>query len=736
MSSPTVGDASTWATRLRARVARTSDIEGSLLAMGALTGLGTGVLAAALILAIRVIQPLLWGSTSLAPWQVVAVPTLGGLVVGLIVTYLGPESSGSGVVRTMETLALRGGRFRRRVPIVGLLATSIALASGASGGREGPIVLMGGATGSLVGQLFRLDEARMRAMVAAGVAAGIGASFNAPIGGMLFAIELILGKFRARSLQVVVVASVVGSVTARELVGAGVTFDLPRDYVFADPRDLIGYLVLGVASAGLGLAFIRGQAVAFEAFTWLRRRMWRPLTLAIGGLGVGAIALVVPEVLGTGDNLPPIDGLRDPIRSMLTAELGIGWGVVGTLVALLVAKYLATMLTIGSGSAVGNFAPTLFTGAALGAAIGTAIDVVAPGAGVDPGAFALVGMAAGFSAAARAPLTAIIIVFELTGDYGMVLPLMLSCGIATWLAERIEAESVYTQPLAERGIVYGELEDIDVLQAVRCGDAMTTDHPTVRDDQSVADVRTLFAATGSHGFAVVDGGHRLVGVVTPTDLVAAALNPKVRAGKVAVDDLRVADIATDRPVAVNPDDPVHTAVHRMAALDIGRVPVVERRTKRLLGMMRRSDVVRAYQLGLQHHLGDQQREASRALRDLAGVAFQEVVVSPGSIAADHEIREVAWPPRTIVVSIRRGGSVVMPTGDTRLQPGDELVVLAETAARPLVHHLATAPTAAGHDPTDPAQRDHAIDAREDPEAGLDADTVTGRRGDTPGPGPG
>ncbi len=699
--------------RVRANVAGASEFEGALLALGALTGLVTGLLAAALILAIRWLQPLVWNTGAVSPWALVAIPTAGGLVVGLIVTYVANEPSGSGVVRTMETLALRGGRFRRRVPAAGLAATTIALSSGASGGREGPIVLMGGATGSLIGQLFRVDEARMRALVAAGVAAGIGASFNAPIGGMLFAMELILGRFRARSLQVVVISSVVGSVTARELVGSGVTFDLPTQYTFTDPRELVGYIGVGLAAALLGVAFIRGEALAIAAFTWLRRRLWRPLTLAIGGLGVGVVALAVPEVLGTGDALPPIDGMQDPVHFVLTEGLGVGWGAVAALLVLLVAKFLATMCTIGSGSAVGTFAPTLFTGAVVGAIVGTAMETMAPNAGVDPRAFALVGMAAGFAAAARAPLTAIIIVFELTGDYAMVLPLMLACGIATWLSERIEKESVYTHPLAERGIVHGTLEDVDVLQAVRVGDAMTPDHPTVRDEQSVAELRRMFDDTSSHGFAVVDGGHRLVGVVTRSDLARAETLPAVRAGRRTVDDLRVADIATDRPIVVSPDAPVHRAVHRMAALDIGRIPVVERHSKRLVGMMRRGDVVRAYQAGLNRHLGDQQRGASHALRDLAGVAFQEEVVAANSIADGAEIREVTWPPRTIVVSIRRAGEVVMPTGDTRLQVGDELVVLAEDDARRLVHHLATAPDTQGRDPTDPNQHDHARQASED-----------------------
>ncbi|MBY5161613.1 chloride channel protein [Salsipaludibacter albus] len=705
MTATTITDR---ASRLRTRLARASDIEGSMLAMGALTGLLTGLLASGLILGIRLLQPLLWGGDVLW-WELLLLPTAGAFVVGLLVTYVVPEASGSGIVRTMETLAVRGGRFRRRVPLAGLAATTVALSAGASGGREGPIALMGGATGSLVGQLFRLDEDRMKSMVGAGVAAGIGASFNAPIGGMLFAIELILGRMRARSLQVVVVSSVVGSVTARQLVGSGVTFDLPVDYQFSDPWHLLGYAVLGLSAAGLGLAFVRGEAAAFRMFTWLRRRLWRPLTLAIGGLGVGIIALFVPEVLGTGDALPPIEGLIDPVHALLTRDLDVGWAAIGVLAALLVAKFAATMLTIGSGSAVGTFAPTLFTGAALGAMVGIAADTIVPSAGLDPRAFALVGMAAGFSAAARAPLTSIIIVFELTGDYGMVLPLMLSCGVATWLADRWEPDSVYTHPLHERGIVPGELDDIDVLQVVTAGEAMTPDHPSLLDVQPWEEVVDLFERTGSHGFAVVDGGNRLVGVVTRSDVEDAERHPLVRSGRRRVSQLTALDLATQRPVAVHPDDPVHNAVHRMAALDIGRVPVIERRSRRLVGIVRRGDVVGAYQQGLNRHLGDQQRRATRSLRDLAGVSFVEERVAEGSLADGNRVREVAWPARTIVTTIRRGGEVVMPTGDTRFSPGDVVVVLADNASRGTVRHLLTVPSRDGYDPTDPAQQDGVAD---------------------------
>lgn len=713
-----------WRRRATKGAARASDVEGSLLAMGALTGLVTGVLAAGLIWGIRLVQPVLWWGGSVATWQLLVVPTVGAFVVGLLVTYVVPEASGSGVVRTMEILTVRGGRFRRRVPLSTLVATIIALGSGSSGGREGPIALMGGATGSIVGRVFSLDEQRMRTMIGAGVAAGIGASFNAPIGGMLFAIELILGRLRARSLQVVVVSSVVGSVTARELVGAGLTFELPSQYTFTDSWDLLGYIVLGVVAAGLGLAFVYGEAAAMDGFTWLRRRLWRPVTLAIGGLGVGIIALAVPEVLSTGTELPPIDGLLDPVHALLTSDFGVGRAALVTLAALLVGKFAATMLTLGSGSSAGTFAPALFMGAALGAIVGTVGDMLVPGAEVDPRTFALVGMAAGFSAAARAPLTAILIVFELTGDYGMVLPLMLSCGIATWLAELFEPYSVYTHPLHERGIAYGELEDVDVLEVVTAGEAMTRNHPTLHTDQPHTEVQGLFEDTGSHGFAVVDADQRLVGVLTRRDLAGAPRHPRVVAGRSDVAGLTAGDLATREPVTVHPDDPIHRAVHRMAALDIGRVPVIEAHTRRLLGLVRRSDVLRAYQQGLTKHLGDQQRRATHSLRDLAGVQFAEEIVGKDTVVAGRRIQEVAWPARTVVTTIRRDGEVVMPTGDTRLQPGDEVVVLADTTARTTVIHLLTAPSAAGYDPTDPVQADHA--------ATLDATPPDTSHGASPG----
>ncbi len=646
-----------------------------MLVLAGATGLMTGVFVWALISLIELVQLAFW-SVPVPAWQVVAIPTVGGLLVGLLVARVVPEARSGGVVATLESMAIRGGRLPKRVPFAGTLATGIALGTGASGGREGPIVLIGGSVGSFIARAVPLDEERTRLLVAAGAAAGIGATFNAPIGGMLFAIELLLGGIRRTgSLQVVVIASVVSAVTARQLVGEGLPiFQARFGLALGDPIELVLYAGLGLAAVAVALGFRHGEDLARALFDRIGRTVGFPLRVAIGGLGVGLIALVVPEVLGEGSELPAIAGQREPIQAMLDGGFGDGWGAAGLLLVLLVAKLVATMLSVGSGSAVGTFAPNLFTGAALGGAFGiVAIQLVGEGA-ADPGAFALVGMAAVFTATVRAPLTAILIVFELTGSYDLVLPLMIAVGIATFTTELLGWESVYIRQLRRRGVVWGQRDDLDVLQTVTVGEVMTTSPRLIPQDMDVRTLMTEFTPSGTHGFAVVDDRNRLVGVVTVNDLQ----RPGDTAG----------DICTKRVVTVTPDDPLFRAVRRMASLDVGRIPVLDPVTREVVGILRRADIVRGYQRGISRSLGVQQRASTGRLRDLAGVGFVEVVVDGGSPMAEQAVRDIPWPERSVLTSIRRAGEVLVPTGTTVIEPGDELVVL--TADGDAIQRLATA----------------------------------------------
>ncbi|HUG86909.1 MAG TPA: chloride channel protein [Euzebya sp.] len=657
---------------LRRRVLDRRQGDGAMVGLAAAVGIGTGLMAVLLIIVVDAVGELTFGHSP-SMWHVLLVPAVGGLVVGLLITAAPDAAGGGGVTKVMRAIALHGGRLNPLTPLAKVLSTGVALGTGAAGGREGPIVHIGGAVGSMFGGWLRLDEERRRTLVAAGAAAGIAASFNAPLGGMLFAMEEIVGGFKVRSLQVVVVASVLASIVSRQFIGEELIYETRQVYVLADPLELVLYSLLGIGAVGIGWLFIDGLARGRRLAARSRLPVWaRP---AVGGLALGVLALGIPEVLGTGDDLPevsgPLIGLgSEPILSLIEgAPSAAGWTAVGFLSLLLVAKLLASVVSISSGSPVGNFAPSLFLGASLGGAIGHAAATLLPDAGIRPGAYALVGMAAVFGATAKAPLTGILLVFELTNDYGLVLPLMLATGLATFLADRLWEGSIYTRPLKEEGIVYAEPDDVDVLQTVTVGEIMTTDPLTVKATAPVSSLQSTFVAGGSHGYPVVDDEGRLHGVVTVNDL-------KTRLDGRDPDVATVADIATHRVVTVTPDDPVFRAVRRMAALNVGRMPVVDPDDQgRLVGLVRRADLVEAYQRAITRSLGVQQRNDRAQLRDLADTQFAEVVIQPGAAAEGAMVKDVDWPERTVLTSIRRAGEIVTPVGDTLLQTGDVVVFL-------------------------------------------------------------
>ena len=643
--------------------------DGLQLVLAGIIGLLTGVVAWLLISGVHLVADLTF-SSPVPTWQVVVVPTLGGFVVGLLVWRVVPEVSGGGVVSTMEAMAIHRGRLRRRVPLAGVAATSVALGTGASGGREGPIVLFGGAVGSFVASLGRMDEDRTRSLVAAGVAAGIAASFNAPIGGMLFAIELLLGGLRrAGALQTIVVAAVVSSVTARQLVGPGLPLFQPaRSARLGDATELLVYALVGVLALLVAAGFRYGERAAGRVFARVRSRVGIPLTVALGGLVVGLTALFVPEVLGEGADLPDVPGAsREPIRAILDGLLGSGWPVALTLLVLLVAKLFASVVTIASGSAVGTFAPSLFTGAALGGAVG-AVAVEVLGVRSATG-FALVGMAAVFAALVRAPLTSIILVFELSGDYELVLPLMLAVGIATFGAERLGWRSIYVEGLRQRGVTLDRPDDVDVLQLVAVREVMTradAPHSTVRADLPLDELRRQFTEHSLHGAVVVDADGGLVGVVARSDLEReTATAPGATA----------ADVATRRPASALPDEPAFRAVQRMANLDVGRLPVIDPDSGRVIGVFRRADVVRAYDRGIERTVSDQLSRDAGRLRDVTGLAAVRLVVAEGSSVDGARVRDVRWPERTILTGIQRGTEAIVPGGETALAAEDVVVAL-------------------------------------------------------------
>ena len=372
---------------------------------------------------------------ALGPWFVILAPAIGGLLYGPLVSRFAPEARGHGVPEVMLAVNRFGGRMRAQVPLVKALASALCIGSGGSVGREGPIVQIGSALGSVLGQRLGVSEARMRMLVACGAAGGIAATFNAPVSGVIFSLELILGAFSARAFGYVALSSVTATAIGRAAFGAQPFLTLPA-FSVGSPGQLLLCAALGVLATGVGLGFMRVLYAGEDAAD----RLWRGpawLRPGAGGILLGLLLLAVPQMYGVGY----------PVLARAVS----GHIVFAALLGLLAAKVLATSLTMWIGGSGGVFAPSLFMGAMLGAAFGDAAHALLPGIAPSAGAFGLIGMGAVFAAASRAPITAVLIVFELTGDYGIVPGLLVGVGVATGVASRLSADTIYTLKLRRRG---------------------------------------------------------------------------------------------------------------------------------------------------------------------------------------------------------------------------------------------------------------------------------------------
>ena len=591
----------------------------------------------------------------MGPAYVVVVPAIGGLFVGPMIYFFAREAKGHGVPEVMEAVALHGGRIRPVVVVIKSLASSLCIGSGGSVGREGPIVQIGSALGSTVGQTLKLSDERIRNLVACGAAAGIAATFNAPIAGVIFALEIIIGEFSVGYFSTVVISSVASSVVGRIAFGDVPAFPIPS-YSLVSPWELLLYVLLGGIAGPVALLFVRTLYWFEDLFeAWHFPEYIKP---AVGGLFVGGVGFYFPHVFGVG---------YEAIEAVLVGKM-----VLGTMALLALMKILATSLTIGSGGSGGVFAPSLFIGSMLGGAFGIIAHQLLPNITAAPGAYALVGMAAVFAGAAHAPITAIIILFEMTNDYRIILPLMLATVISTLISQKLYRENIYTLKLSRRGVRLEHGRDIDVMQGVLVSEAMTTNVDTVDADLSLIELERAFHETHHHGFPVLDENGDLFGVVTIQDLERA----KERG---PIEGLRVRDIATRRVLVAYPDEPVWAALKRLGTRDVGRLPVVDRHNpKRLLGAIRRHDIVRAYKVGIGRKLEMQARAEQLRLGKLTGTEFIDVQVSDHSPAAGQSIKELKLPEECVLVSIMRDNRVLIPHGDTRLMPGDRLTALVGT----------------------------------------------------------
>lgn len=648
-----------------------------LLTTAIVVGLGTGIGAVLFIRLIALTQQIFF-VTSVpnlgfsATWIFAIAPAIGGLLAGPVIAYFAKEAKGHGVPEVMQAIALRGGRIRPRVVVAKVIASALCIGSGGSAGREGPIVQVGSALGSTIGQWLHLSEARIRNLVACGAAAGIAATFNAPIAGVVFAMEIILGELHLGDLGNVVISAVTASTIARVFLGDRPAFAIPN-YAMRTPGEVGLYVLLGILAAFVAVGFIRLLYWFEDLFdSWHFPDALKP---AIGGLLLGVLALAYPLILSSSHSGISSGTLPEVFGSGFSTIEGALQGKLPLLLlfGLIFLKPLATSFTLGSGNSGGVFAPALFTGAALGGAFGWVAEYFFPNATAGPGAFAVVGMAAVFAGAARAPFTAILIVFEMTNDYHLIVPLMAAVITSLIVSEKLHRESIYTLKLVRRGIHLQSGRDLDVMETVKVNEVMVTKPITVPVDLPVAKLADEFLQTGRHGFPVVDQDGSLFGVVSLEDYRRA-----VNGESGLSSELLVKDIATRDVVSVYPDETVGSALRRMAPRDISRLPVVSRDNPRhLVGVVRRNDIVRAYDVGaLRREEARHRVDQMRAVSD-ASTRFIEVQMTPNSHAAGKNVANLGLPPSAVLVSIRRGRDLLIPHGNTQLLAGDLVTLLCE-----------------------------------------------------------
>lgn len=625
------------------------------LLLASFVGIATGLIAVGFIKFIEFNKGIFFGKTReylgfLGPYSVILIPALGGLIVGPLVNFLAPEAKGHGVPEVMKAIILRGGRIRPVVVVGKFLASAIAIGSGASVGREGPIVQVGSAVGSTLAQLFKLSEAKIKNLLACGAAAGISAVFNAPIAGVMFSLEVILRDFGARALSTVVVAAVASSIISRIFLGESPAFIAPT-YGLESPYEIFLYIGLGMLSAAVAILFISVLNTSEKIFEKWKFPDW--LKPAVGGLLIGCIGFYFPQIFGSG--LPTIE-------NALLGGLGLT-----LLIALVFIKIIATSLSLASGSSGGVFAPALFIGAVLGGAVGKLLYGIVPFDIAPAGAYAIAGMASVFAGAAHAPVTAILIVFEMTGSYEVILPIMVSVVVATSFSQLLHRESIYTIKLKQKGIDIDQVEEAKYLGAIQVRDAMTTKFETVPNNMSCKELIGKMSKHRGKPFFVVNSNNELIGTIKPDQLQETMFEKDSR-------EVVAGDIAIPAKEICYPDDPLNEAAAILMSQNVTHVPVTDpAMPKTVVGVVRSEDVFRAY-TNISTKRTDllSRIEPSAEVSNVVEIRFRVPFQSP---VVGKQIKDIKVPDGVVLTSIQRKKITLLPEGNTVLQERDKIWAL-------------------------------------------------------------
>jgi len=502
----------------------------------------------------------------------IALPALGGLIVGPLVYFGAREAKGHGVPEVMEAVALREGRIRPRVALVKIIASGITIGSGGSVGREGPIVQIGSSIGSTIGLLLKAPPLRQRTLVSCGAAAGIAATFNAPIAGALFAAEVILGEFGLSTFSPVVLSSVTATTISRYYFGDFPAFIIPT-YKLVSLWEFFFYPVLGLIVGLVALLFITAVYKCEDMFDALK--MPEYLKPALGGLMLGCILVIWPNVFGVG---------YGTINLSLTNQLPFI-----LLLTLVFVKILATSITVGSGGSGGIFAPSLFIGAMTGGFFGWAVHEYFPLITADSGAYALVAMGAVVAGTTHAPITAIIIIFELTSTYEIILPLMITCMISTLITTSLKRGSIYTIKLLRRGVEITQGWEQSVLRALKVKDIASDHFVTVPEGMHLVDIVEILKAEDVSYLHMVGDDGVLKGIISFSDIRSALQEEGLEYLVIA------RDVASTDVITISPSDSIQDALYKMGRNGISHLPVVEKEDSgKIIGTLDKKNVMAAY----------------------------------------------------------------------------------------------------------------------------------------------
>lgn len=655
-----------------------------LVAIG-VVGVLSGILGVTVHRLIDSLQILLWGSSNLLEaamevplWRALAAPVVGGVLIAVIVLVNRAPAEGPGMGILIESVALRGGRVPPRSIIVSSLAAIVTVGSGGSLGREGPMIRLGAMISSFLGTRFHLPPHRVKILVGCGAAAGLAAAYNIPIGGALFAMEVILGNFALQIFGPIVAASVLSTLIARSFEGDAHRFAVPG-YQLESPWEVLAYAGLGVICAVGSIVFVLGVRRLSRRISKIGMPDWlRPV---LGMALFGVVALQVPHILEGGQ-----ETTNAVILGRLPPISAIPWHLSFPLLLLVLAgiKVVAVALTDGCGGVGGKFTPSLLFGALVGAAYGTGINAVWPTGTSGYPAYAAVGMAAIAAGTSHAPISAILILFEFTGNYDLILPLMVASIISSVISRKLYPYSIYTETLQRAGVDLNMRLEEAVLAGVTVRDLMRQDPETLRPADHYRTVVDRFFSAHRHRLFVVGDDRAFQGEVSLHDIKHVLEDPAQLTAVLAH------DLTTPSAHCLRPEERLDRAAEVFAHSDYERLPVLDGED-RFLGVLAKRDLLAVYAqevLGRQAMLATFVSDAGdEETRDFVELPpdFALRMVPVGASLVGRTLAEAQLPGRygVRVIEIKRGEGLredrVIPGGETVFEAGDRLIVLGPTA---------------------------------------------------------